>query len=357
VQQVAWNGAANRDPCAVRDGLGRLQGFWSQQAADGRWLLRRRRRTGNVWSGDALLLAPADQPAADTEGDREPSAMLLASGRIRVLFRSDRSGGMQIWSTEYDPVSGTATPPTQVSSGAAHCANPAVIAGPAPDGRTWILHRSDANVPLARVGVDPPPQVLNRVTAAEPAATFTVGAVRSGGAEDLGTRRRYAGSTTLRAGDVARLGRRREFDDLIAYTPQRTVVDDPKLLAVDDLYTRGTVGLFLSPNAAGDPLSQQKERRLRPALQRFVPINVRPVVIIAPRGDIERFAPAPYDVALLDKVPLVDYWPPTGETVGVSLPGWMLFMSDVPGASPVHLTADPAQPSTLRDRTWRPNAE
>jgi hypothetical protein len=192
------------------------------------------------------------------------------------------------------------------------------------------------------------------VTTAETAVTFTVGAEHSAGAQDLGTRRRYAGSTTLRAWDVARFGRRREFDDLIAYTPQRTVTD-PELMADDDLYTRGTVGLYLSPTAAGDPLSQQKERRLRPALQRFVPINVRPVLILAPRGDVEVFTP--FDVALLDKVPLVDYWPPTGEAVSVALPGWTLFMSDVPGAPPLHLSADPAQPSTLKDRTWRPNAQ
>ena len=354
VQQVAWNGSANRDPCAVRDAGGALQAFYSQQAADGRWLLRRRRRAGTVWSGDAPVFAAAQQPAMNTDGDREPCAQLLPNGKIRVLFRSDRSGGLQIWSTVYDPATGTATAPVQLSSGAAHRTNPALIQGPAPDGRTWILHRSDANVPLARVGVHQPPHPLNRVTTAETAVTFTVGAEHSGSAEDLGTRRRYAGSTTPRAWDVARFGRRREFDDLIAYTPQRTVTD-PALMAPDDLYTRGTVGLYLSPTAAGDPLSQQKERRLRPALQRFVPINVRPVLILAPRGDVEVFTP--YDVALLDKVPLVDYWPPTGETVGVKLPGWTLFMSDVPGAAPLHLAADPANPATLRDRTWRPNAE
>ena len=132
----------------------------------------------NVWSGDAPLFAAADQPAVNTDGDREPSAMLLANGKIRVLFRSDRSRRAPALVDGVRSVSGTAPPPTQVSSGAAHRANPTVIAGPAPDGRTWILHRSDANVPLARVGVDPPPQIVNRVTSAEPAVRFTVGAVR-----------------------------------------------------------------------------------------------------------------------------------------------------------------------------------
>jgi hypothetical protein len=352
---VAWNGASNREPCAIRDAAtNRLVAVYTRQAAgaDGRWMLRRRVRTGMAWSGDAPLLNAAHQPATGTEGDREPSAIRLADGTIRIFFRSDRSGGTQIWSTTFDPVAGTAAAPVQVTSGAAHRTNPAPM--PGPDGRIWLVHRSDANVPLGRVGVDPTPQPLNRITAAEPKPRLAVGSTRSAGAEDLGTRRRYAGSETLRGRDVARLARRRDWDDLISYTPQRTVAD-PSLMADDDLYTRGTVGLYLSPTDAGNPLSLQKERRLRPALRRFVPINVRPVVILAPRADVEVFAP--FDVALLDKVPLVDYWPATGENVSVNLVGWTLFLSDVPNAPPAHLSADPAQPSTLRDRTWRPNAE
>jgi len=47
--------------------------------------------------------------------DREPAAILLASGLVRVFFRSDRAGGPDLWSVSVDPTTSAVTVPIVVS--------------------------------------------------------------------------------------------------------------------------------------------------------------------------------------------------------------------------------------------------
>ena len=352
--EIAADGAANREPCAVFD-LSSPQLIWSQLGADGRWTLRRAVLAGGVWGSQSALLQAGDQPAAGTDGDREPSALAIDANHVRIFFRSDRSGGPQLWSTVLNAATGTADPPVRLTSGAAHCSSPTALAGP--DGRAWLVHRSDANVPLARVGVDPVPQPLNRVTQPEPAPRFIVGAPRSGGAEELGARRRFAGSTSLHVHDAARFGRRRDWEDLIAYTPQRTVVD-PRTMSDDDLYTRGTVGLYLSPTISDDPLTEPTVQRLRGALARFLAAPVRTVVVLKPNVDIEVVYGPARDIGeqfVADDFPFAESYAGAAEaSVTVALPDWAIFHSAAPPTSPTDHTADPAVLTTLRSRTWFP---
>jgi hypothetical protein len=106
---------------------------------------------------------------------------------------------------------------------------------------------------------------------------------------DTGTLRRFAGSTSLVPGDAARLSRHRLWDDLLAYTPQKPQgLADGEVLQDDDLYTRETVGLYVSQVPPNTPFTRQMVEQLRSVLARFLPINVRVVVILVPQPSVDR---------------------------------------------------------------------
>ncbi|MGH2933888.1 MAG: phage tail protein [Gaiellaceae bacterium] len=352
--EIGAGAAGNREPCALFAPPAAPQLLWSQLGSDGRWTLRRSVLAGGVWGADARLLQAADEPANGTEGDREPALLALGGSAMRVFFRSDRSGAPQVWSSDVDLTTGIAATPIRVTSGAAHHTSPAPL--PGPDKRTWLVHRSDENVELSRVGVGVVPNPLNRVTTPEPAAALDVGDRSSTGVEDLGARRRFAGSPTPFLGDVARFARRREWDDLLALTPQRTVLD-PALMADDDLYTRGTVGLYLSPTIEDDPLTERTIQRLQGALQRFLPAPVRTVVVLTPHVDEEFVYGLGRDIEerFYDDYPFADSYAGATDIGGtVALPDWALFITAAPPAPVAHRTASLADLTTLRSRTWFP---
>lgn len=352
--EIGAGAAGNREPCALFAPPSAPQLVWSQLGTDGRWTLRRSVLAGGVWGAAGALLQPADEPAPGTDGDREPALLALGGGKMRVFFRSDRSGAPQIWSSDVDLTTGIAGAPTRVTTGAAHHTNPAPLLGP--DKRTWLVHRSDENVELSRVGLGVVPEPLNRVTTPEPPPVLDVGDRRSTGVEDLGARRRFAGSATPYLGDVARFARRREWDDLLAFTPQRTVLD-PALISDDDLYTRGTVGLYLSPTIEDDPLTERTIQRLQGALQRFLPAPVRTVVVLTPHVDEEFVYGLGRDIEerFADDYPFADVYAGATDVGGaVALPDWALFITAAPPAPVAHRTASLADLKTLRSRTWFP---
>jgi hypothetical protein len=136
------------------------------------------------------------------------------------------------------PVGGA---PAPVTVGAAADGRPAPVTVA---GAQWLLHRSDRSVGYGTAG--------------------------DVGAPDTGTVRRHSGSTTVVFGDTARLGALGGFDDLVAYTPQRPEGGRP---GDDEVYTRGTVGLFLDAEPDAGTAA-----RLDAVLGRFLPINVRAVL-------------------------------------------------------------------------------
>lgn len=269
VRAVEWDGAgwsgdeplttgplSNREPALARDAGDRVWLAWTRQGALGGagWSLRLRSRpAGGVWTAEEPLTAnPGDQLA----GDREPALSTPAGQPPRVFFRSDRGGGMDLWETTVGGAESLVRP------------GPAADSWPAPvtvGGTLWILHRSDRSVPLASAGSRP--------------------------AEETGTLRRYAGSTSVVLSDLDRLGRLRDWDDLVSYTPDAPAgapVAAP--LRDDQLYTRGTVGLYLT-QPVPDLLDESMAERLHTVLNRFLPVNVRAVVRLAPDADIESLNP------------------------------------------------------------------
>ena len=318
---------SSREPSLGRDTDGRVWAVWSRQGAVGAagWSLRQRNRpAAGAWSAESAL-TPA--PALGIAGDREPGLTVRPGLPPRVFFRSDRGGGADLWSVV---VGGTAT---QVTAGAPADTWPAPVTVGASQ---WLLHRSDRSVSHAAVG--------------------------SAGGQDTGTLRRYAGATTVVLSNVDRLRRLRTWDDLVAYTPQRpagVTTADP--LRDDEVYTRGTIGIFLTQAVSG-LLDESMAERLRAVLRRFLPINVRAVVWLAPRADLEYVYPSGADLSdtYADKHPDIDYLTVSEGRSAVLLPGWSVvgsaLLSTPPPADPQArgITARATDLTSLRWRTHYP---
>jgi phage tail-like protein len=353
VETLAAAPGANREPAAVRDAAGAIWLFWARHdpAAPGQdvWSIRRRvldPQTG-TWGPEDGVTAP---PPGRRSADREPAAALLPDGDLRLLFRSDRDGGPSLWAATISGGALAALEP--VGAGPVADLAPAPVL--APDGTLWVLFRSDRGVSVSRLATRPLADLEDRVTqpgpSARPDAPHPLASVR---AEDTGTLRRFAGSTSVPLGHAARIGRRRQWDDQLAYTPQKPIgpPSDPPL-EEDDFYTRGTVGLFLSQVIPDSPLSRLARDRLRAVLERFLPINVRAVVVFAPRADIELVYTPDADIqeAYHDEHPDVEVHSGLADQTSLAAPDWRVLLSSTLG----HVSADAADPTTLRHRTAFP---
>ena len=167
---------------------------------------------------------------------------------------------------------------------------------------------------------------------------------------DGGTLRRFAGTSSVTLTDTARNALRRARDDQLAYTPQNPRGDRP--LREDELYTRGTVGLYLSRIVTDNAFSRQRVERLRTVLQRFLPINVRVVVILAPRVDVELLYPPDAGIgeSYQDNYPFVESYTGLADNAATRLPEWVQLLSNLAG----HVTGDPAALTSLRNRSYTP---
>jgi hypothetical protein len=279
-----------------------------------------------------------------------------------VYFRSDRGGGSDIWrvvATSGAP----AAIPVQLTSGPFADGWPAPVR-PTAGGPLLLLYRSDRSVSLSRVGTRILPAVDNRVTSTAATPRFPTGPTFSIRAPDAGTVRRFVGSTTVPLADLARTRRRRQFDDPLAYTPM--AVEAGSVPGDNDLYTRGTVGLYLSRLVAKSALSDQQVNRLQAVLRQLLPINVRAVVILAPRLDIE-FVYGPeigrdIEESYFDKHPDIEYYSGLADSAAVAVPNFTVFYTvdllvTPPPVPAPHRSGDPANLNTLRSRTFQDTFE
>lgn len=356
---VAASLLGDREPCGALDPTGRLWVVWSHHSGVAgpppalAWSLRR-----CILTAAGSVLAGSDQPLTVPRPDgfdREPGVVAIGA-TLRVFYASDRGGGSDPWGLQIDPAPESATEPVQVSGGAPAERAPApVLVGP--EQALWLLYRSDRSVSASELARTPLRLSDDRVN--YPAARATApppGPLTSVRLEETGTLRRFAGSTSVVPRDFARMAGRRRWDDLTAYTPQGVL--DAGAVADDDLYTRGTVVLYLNRVVADSPLTQQTVQRLEAALAHFLPINVRVVVVLAPRVDIERFYPPGTDIDERsdDRFPFVESFAPglTDSGTLVTLPDWTLLRAFAAGPPPtLHRSADPAQLTTLRGRTFQ----
>ncbi|KUJ69073.1 hypothetical protein ACZ90_14630 [Streptomyces albus subsp. albus] len=356
---VADGGGGNREPSAATlpgaDG-DTLWVFWSMRQAVGTeddvWTLMARPLdlASGTWGAQRPLTAP--QPHPDRSADREPAPIRSSDGGLRVYFRSDRSGGSGVWSLDMTPDGAVSAPPTPVLT------EPAEVRWPVPlrvpeVGTDWLLFRSDRSVALSGLASRTLPLPDDRATVPPAAVTTPRGTGASARVLDTGTVRRYAGSTTVTLAAVDRNKRRRQWDDLLAYTPCKPRgAEFGERLEDGDLYTRGTIALFLSPLVPDAPLSEHLEQQLRPLLPRFLPIGTRAVLVFAPRTTTEYLYTPNHDIteSYADDYPYLEFLSAPGETVEAALPDWVFLRATTAG----HVSVDPHNLTTFRRRAWFP---
>ncbi|GAA4699514.1 phage tail protein [Phytohabitans rumicis] len=331
--RFAATGSGARDPHAVRDG-NRLWLTWAERQATADeadpWLIRLRSLTWPAasWSAPVAVTTTA---AGGRNTDREPALAPLTGGAVQVFLRSNRGGGPRLWSVLVN-ASGTPGAPVTVHTGPTADTNPAPVR--MPGGAQWLLFRSDRNVALGRLG--------GGVPGAADAAT-------SRRAPEEAAVRRHAGSISAVLADLDRNRGHRQFGDLLDYTPQRP---DGGPLAPDELYTPATIGLYVQRGPAGRPLVRRDADRLRQLLDRFLPVNVRAVIVLRSAALEEAVFPPGHELtdAFRDDYPFVEIYQGPSEQIAVTLRDWLVYLA-TDGTS---VTADPTQLSTLRRRTWWP---
>jgi phage tail-like protein len=354
----------DREPGAAVDQANRIWLFWTRRKIqsgvagrapeDDSWTLWQRFFDGTWHAESELLASPAGRAA-----DRQPACVRLSSGDLRIFFQSSRSGSADLWSTTFTPPAGTPAAPAVAVSGPASDQWPAPLL--MPDGALWLLFRSDRGVSPSRVATQPLIQPDNRVTSpAQPLSDRSTAPTRSVRMPDTGTLHRFSGTTSVIPGDAARNDRHRQWDDLIAYTPQG--IQDGGNLPDDALYTPGTVGLYLTQVVYTTALSLQRVDRLLAVLKRFLPVNVRVVVILAPRldseivyGDLPDGSHIDIGEGFNDRYPYLENYPAVRDTTTAIMPGVLiLHAADFNPANPKDISADPSKLATLQKRSYFP---
>jgi len=322
--ELAGGNGANREPLLALDATNRTWLIWSAMVGAGEqesWGLHYRifDPVAGTWGVETNLTSP---PIAGRSSDRTPAAIAIPSG-MRVFFSSDRAGGFALWSVDVT-LAGVVSPLVSITN------DPSSESAPAPlsvGGALWLFFRSDRSVSLAQTGSSYPPQSLR--------------------VPDNGTERRYAGSITTVPGSLARNETRRLFGDLLCYTPNRP---DGGALSDDELYTRGTVGLYVSRANRGSALTQEEAGRLRSFLAQFLPVNLRAIVIVVAPLNQEFVYSAGADIQerYSDQYPFAETLAPLADSAAAAMPGLVVLesnkLSDV--------SANPADLTTLRRRTF-----
>ncbi len=341
-QVLARGSGGCREPCAVRDDKDRVWLFYSQRqgttAAGDSWLLCYRRfdPTSRSWEPETMLTKP---PLSGPCADQEPGALALPGQKIRVFFRSLRSGGPSLWSLILHG-DGTVESPTACPE------HPAADVAPAPvllgDGQLMLIYRSDRSLALSQLGppmasLAPSAEVQQSARLPEPASL-----------------RRFSGSTTALPTDLTRARQWRLLGDLMNYTPNRPLGDP---LAEDELYTPHTLGLYVERGTAGRPLTPLEAQRVRRLLEQALPANQRAVIVLQAGHYVEDVYSETVTIGerYEDQYPFADSYPDDFPTDGHAAQ-WRdrhLLHSNKLG----DVSADPTDLSSLRGRTYYPQPE
>jgi phage tail-like protein len=330
--ELAGNPGGNREPFLAIDANSRTWLLWSSGVGvanpGASWGLRYRTYdpTTRTWDLETVLTAP---PNGGRASDRTPAAQPVPAG-MRVHFASDRRGGFSLYSVDVD-MGGAVGPLVPLPEQASSDLFPTPLAV---GNALWLLFRSDANVSLAQTGSPP--------WGDEPA--------RSARAPDNGAIRRYSGTVAADLNDLNRLRTRGVFGDLLSYTPNRP--DGAGMLTEIELYTRGTVGLYVSRANQGAELTRQQAGRLNALLQRFIPINLRAVAIVVEAVDVEVVDPTGHTLqdSYSDDYPFFAQLGPVTDSAAAAMPGLSLLHSNLAD----NVSASPADLTTLARRTYFP---
>jgi hypothetical protein len=231
---------------------GTLWLFWSRHdpasAGQTRWSIAWRVKQGldpaaADWSG--VHVRPKDNPDYH---DREPAPLPAADGNLELFWATTRGGGWSISRAELDTTALTWSPPQVISAAPYSQRAPLAIDTGGGTPGTLLTYRSNQSLAYQ-----------SPVSAAQ-----------------VTLDNRYAGTTTVRATDAAKLALRGAFEDFQAYTYQSGTGG---VLTDADRITRGTIGLFVTPDTGDATAIQAAISRLKAVLPEFMPVTVRAVVI------------------------------------------------------------------------------
>lgn len=329
----------HREPRAAVDATDRTWLVWSrrEEASAGlsdTWTLRLRRFDPSAASWAWEAEQPVTTPPGGTS-DREPSLEPQAGGGFRIFFSSDRDGGRGIWWVSLDNM-GTPGVPQSFPDNAAESTAPAAVTGPT--GNTWLFYRSDRSVVPSQVGTLPELGAPGRPSQRVP---------------DAGALRLRAGCRTVVMAHAARNLGRRGWGDLFTYTPEYPNLVSGDAPSDDHLYTRRTIGLYLRQARTGLPVTQEQITRLLQLLRRFLPINLRVVLIVSPEPLVEYVYTGESDItdSYMDDIPLVEVLSGLSDSTSVLAPEWAILISN----DLASLSASLSDLATLRRRTWFPD--
>jgi hypothetical protein len=220
--------------------------FWSRHdpasAGQTRWSVAWRVKQGldptaADWSGVQVL--PKSSPDVH---DREPAPLPAANGNLELFWASTRGGGWSISHAELNTGTLAWSTPDFIAPGPyAQRAPLAIVTGSG----ALVTYRSNQSLAYQ--------------------------SPVSGAQQTLDDR--YAGTTTVRATDTAKLALRGAFEDFQTYTYQGGVLTDA------DRITRGTIGLFVTPDTSDATAIGAAVSQLTAVLPEFMPITARAVVI------------------------------------------------------------------------------
>ena len=220
-------------------GAGRLWLFWARQEPGGptgqrRWSVAWRVKggldpgTGADWSPVRTV------PKADAgDHDREPAPLATPEGNVELFWASTRAGDWALVRAELDVSTASWGPAEQIGGGPFTSRAPLAVT--IENGETLLVYRSNRSL------------------------TYGTGSPRT-----LDTR--FAGTTTVRAGDRAKLALRGRFEDVLTYTYEH---------GGRGRIARDAVGVFLAPGHVPTELTGQAPARLADVL----PVTVRAFVI------------------------------------------------------------------------------
>ena len=249
-KQLTDSNLPDREPAVVFDPAagGRIWVFWSRKEASGRWSIFSRRTTDldfdtleNVeWTEEKIT---TDVPKVDY---REPAPLLDGPDSIDLYFSSNRADGFNIWRKSV--------------SSTAQGADAAVTTG-------QFTHRAPTPLAVTGGGVS----IFMRSNESQ---VYSSSLYPSAITIDT----RYSGSTTSDTRNPARLSLRGSFRDIQRYTHD-SPRQDPRQEAAR-LYSRDTVGIYLTPDASDERLVVSSQHLIANVLRRFLPIQVRAVFLI-----------------------------------------------------------------------------
>jgi phage tail-like protein len=241
---------AEREPSALFDpqGSGRIWVTWSRKKGNGLWNIFVSSTTTLDFNTQTVASWPVSEFSAPpaTFDNREPGVALTSPGHVEVFFASNRTDGWNIWSR-------TLTANSQGADAAA-TAGQFSRRGPAPflaaDGRLHLWFRANDTIECA--------------STLYPDATTLDG--------------RYVGSTVADTRNPARLSLRNDVRGIQRYTYE-TPYADPAA-ETRRLYSRDTLGLYLTPNTDDEQLIVRSRGVIAAVLRSVLPIQVRAVFLI-----------------------------------------------------------------------------